>query len=42
MFVFGFFTGGDVTSESWRIDCEKVGKHLSSDKVYFCFPEGGK
>jgi hypothetical protein len=42
MFAFGMITGVDLSSKEWRNDCEKVGKHLSLDKVYFCFPEGGK
>ena len=41
-FVVGVVIGLSASESSWEQDCAKIGKHRSNDKVYFCFPEGGK
>jgi hypothetical protein len=40
--VLGLAFGLSVSDKAWQKDCDIVGKHRSDDKVYFCFPEGGK
>ncbi len=41
-FVFGMTVADIGANRLWTEDCDLVGKHRIDNKVYFCFPEGGK
>jgi hypothetical protein len=40
--LFGSTIGAAVVEKEVKKACENYGKYMLEDKVYFCFPEGGK